>query len=425
MKKRIIALLLVIFSMINMWYVTAAEEKKISLSDDKNVAEAYLGKAVQSKGFSDISFGKVAGESVIKYNDKECWLMDISQGNNKAYIDFSLSSDYKKKEDFDGSVYDIEIEYYDYLEGYFFLYYDGVSDNLKREQEVYLTNAKEWKTAKFTLTDADFNKEIDGKADFRISILGPTRQVDNSVAKSQNSIAIHHVKVTRRTNKNPVLVSADVKAPGNSFAWFSDDKQIDTTLKNVSGKDTDVDVTYRLVSDSGSIPFEKTEKMSFLKGETKNVTVNIGAVKECGIYTFEVDAKYPDGAVVETQKPTKTAILKTDPDGIKNHDVMYAPHFERYSKESIKEGVGVLALSNSYGGRIDMTIGSMINSETGEYNADDGVFIADEMLKYGMKATGLVWHLYRDPSMRSYRRRTGRATAKSVGARNKVCRRNL
>ena len=112
MKKKVVALLLAILSAVNIVNITSIKTEASGvnvLSNNKNIAEAYLGKTLESKGFSSISMGKAEGESYIKYDEKEAWLLDVGQGQNKAYIDFSFDTSFKEKGTFDGSVYDIEI----------------------------------------------------------------------------------------------------------------------------------------------------------------------------------------------------------------------------------------------------------------------------------------------------------------------------
>ena len=71
------------------------------------------------------------------------------------YIDLpaSIVSSYD-----DGSVYDVEIKYFDSNGGYMFVWYDALKWGKQCAYEIYPGKTKTWKTAKFTLDNAAFNR---------------------------------------------------------------------------------------------------------------------------------------------------------------------------------------------------------------------------------------------------------------------------
>ena len=321
----------------------AAAEENVS---EPNTAEVIFNSANPSKnGFKTVEPGKNTTPLLSSRGGEICWLMDKLQGNAKSTINFTLDDKLKPKE-FDGSIYDIEVEYFDSGKGYCFLFYNNTDGYISHENSIYTNATGTWKTQKFTVSDADFSESANGKYDFYLSI--KTRSI--KIPISGESIAIRRVKVTRRPNVNKLYVSTVIDEPGNSFKWFAEDKIIKTTVHNYSGADADAEIKFKAVTDDGFNKGEITENVSLLKGETKDIELNFGNIDYCDIYGLYAEVKMSDGTVTE-QMPTKFAIIKTDPDGIKNDEVYFAAHLDRYTIDTVPEGVDVLAMSNVAGMR--------------------------------------------------------------------------
>lgn len=313
---------------------------------DTNVAEVVLTSATpESEGFQIIEPGTDKSVLVASRGGESCWLMDKMQGANKSTINFTLSKQFKP-EKFDGSIYDVEVDYFDSGKGYCRLVYINTDGDYERSNTIYTENTQVWKTAKFTLTNADFTGKANGKYDFYLSI----KERSTKISISDESIGIRRVRVTRRPNVNKVYVSARVDEPGNTFKWFSENKTIHTTLNNLSGADANVQVTYRAITDSNFVKCEKTESVSIAKDGTTDIDVDFGEIDYCDIYRLEAEVKMSSGESF-TQTPTKFAVIKTDPDGIRNEDVLFASHPDWRDNAVIPEGIEVMALSNVYGMR--------------------------------------------------------------------------
>ena len=321
-------------------------ETKNARTEDSNTAEIIFdSERPTAAGFKVVEPGTDKTPLVASRDGENCWLMDKLQGDAKSTINFSLSDNMKPKS-FDGSVYDIEIDYFDSGKGYCFLYYNNTDGEREWQNQIYTEASGIWKTQKFTLTNADFNEGYNGKYDFTLSI--KARSTSNPI--SSESIAIKRVRVTRRPNENKLYISTKIDESGNTFKWFSKDKIINTAVHNYSGADAEAEITFKAVTESGFIKSEKTEKVSIPKDGTNELKLNFGDVDYCDIYKLIADVKMSDGTSF-SQMPTKFAIIKTDPDGIKNDDVMFAAHPDWRGLDIVPEFIEVMAKSNVSGMR--------------------------------------------------------------------------
>ena len=318
---------------------------------EPNTAEVIFNSTSPLKnGFKTVEPGKDTTPLLTSRGGENCWLMDKLQGDAKATINFTLA-DSLKPNGIDGSIYDIEVEYFDSGKGYCFLFYNNTDGYISHENSIYTSATGTWKTQKFTVSDADFSESANGKYDFYLSI--KTRRV-TALTLSDESIGVRRVTVTRHPNVNKFYITASVDAPGNCFKWFSADKKINATVHNYSGADSNAEIKFKAITDGGFEKGEITENVSLLKGEMKELELNFGNIDYCDIYGLYAEVKMSDGSVAE-QMPTKFAVIKTDPDGIKNDEVYYAAHLDRYPVEDVPEGVEVMAMSNVAGMREDMS----------------------------------------------------------------------
>ncbi len=315
-------------------------------TNDPNTAEIIFdSEKPTATGFKVVEPGTDKTPLVATRDGESCWLMDKLQGNEKSTINFSLSNN-MKAESFDGSEYDIEIDYFDSGKGYCFLYYNNIDGEREWQNQIYTNATGIWKTQKFTLSNADFSETYNGKYDFSLSI----KATSTSSGTSSESIAIKRVKVTRRPNQNKLYVSTKIDESGNTFEWFKEDKIINATVHNYSGADAEAEISFKAVDESGLVKGEKTEKVSISKGGTNELKLNFGDVEYCDIYKLIADVKMSDGTSF-SQMPTKFAIIKTDPDGIKNDDIMFAAHPDWRGSDVIPDFIEVMAKSNVAGMR--------------------------------------------------------------------------
>lgn len=331
---------------------------------DKNTAIATLGKSLVTNGFETVEMGSVSGAVNVSKDGKEAWLLDKSQGTNKANINLVLADSFKHGEN-DGSVYEVEVDYYDSGNGYLRVYYDSYTNTKETAETVYTDKANKWKTLKFSLTDAAFEKRCDNKYDMVVSI--SARSINTSV--SAESIAVSEIRVKRLAGKNPVYVTPTIDETGNTFKWFSSEKTIHNNFENLTDVKKSVIVTYKAISDDYVNVFEKTENMTFEPNEVKDVDVNLGEVERCGIYKYYVEIKSDDESINSVFQPFEFFVVKTDPNGIKN-DVYFAAHLDRYPETQRNMGVEMVKNANAAGTRSEFEW-QYFESQKGTFNAEN------------------------------------------------------
>ena len=121
MIKRLFSMLVVMAVFASAFIIMPAVQA-VESTLDPNTAEVIFNSANPSKnGFKTVEPGKDTTPLLSSRGGEICWLMDKLQNNAKSTINFTLSDTIKPKE-FDGSVYDIEVEYFDSGKGYCFLF---------------------------------------------------------------------------------------------------------------------------------------------------------------------------------------------------------------------------------------------------------------------------------------------------------------
>lgn len=374
--KRIIAVFSVLVMLVGLIPQFAFAEKK----SDVLYAEAILGEALKSEGFSYVAPGSNIAPQVTEKDGVKAWLMDRNQGTEKNSINFILSPEFKHTEK-DGSVYEIEIEYYDTGTGFFDVYYDSYTEDKVNAITVGCKKESRWKKVNIVLSDAEFGEKCNGSYDFFLTITKPK----GTTPLSSESIAIKSVKVTRYVAKNPIYVTPQIDETGNTYRWYSENKIIHNTYENLTDQKQVVNVTHSLISDDYVKPFSKMERIELEPREKKDIDLNFGEVKECNLYWYNIDIKSDDGSINSTFRPLELAIVKTDPDGIKN-DIYWAAHLDRYGDKAMIEGVEMIENSNAKGYRSGFEWGWMVNWGS-NYIAYD---INDELKKRNLEYSPIV-----------------------------------
>lgn len=297
-------------------------------AEDLETAVAVLGKNTQISGFKIVESGTKTTPTVVVRDNSECWLMDNQAGEQAAYINFALANGFKHKKQ-DGSVYEISVEYYDTGLGYFNLQYDSLGMDKQLADMIYLNDDKMWKTATFIIDDAEFAEKLDSKFDFCLSIKGKSSTTSGKTSSS--SVGIRKVTVLRKPGMNPVWVSSQSDKEGNAFEWFSDKKIIHNSFRNLTDEQKDVVVTHKLISEMGYEAYEKSEEMTFLPGEVKEIDFDFSEFKRCDVYNYHVEIKDKEGKVNSDIYTMTLAVVKTDPNGITDDRIQYSAHFSHTS----------------------------------------------------------------------------------------------
>ncbi len=317
----------------------------------------------------NISSASMGGNEAPMSSERDgmmCWVMDEAED---AYIDIVFDSEFA---DTTGTAtYDIEVDYYDESKRYFTYWYES-EDGKKYGDEIYLENEGLWKTAKFTLDDAAFYNQSEGDYDFRLALQAP---VTMSSVEFEPTVAIKRLKVTRNDNKNPIYVDSTIDESGAAFEWYSNEKIIHDHFENRTDKDLTVQVRRVAVGEeTQEVLFDETEKLSFGAYEEKTVDFDFSEYDKCEQYEYKIFISSEAENISSEFTPIRFAVIKTDPDGIKNENV-YMNTFVT-QRDNYTDLIEVADKSNIGGVRMPV-FWWMIEPST----VEKGVYIFDGQLK--------------------------------------------
>ena len=344
--------------------VYAAPETNVSDSaakqaDSAEVADVIFGANVSKTNVASVHMGISDNPNVGERDGVEAWGMYPAQWKNSAYLYVDLDDNYIKNVS-DGSVFDVEITYYSEGNGFFQFFYDAQRNPKRHHPTVTFTgDEKHWKTAKYTLEDAYFGNRYDDKYDFALTI-----RARNEQDASASDVFIREIKVTRRTAANPITFYSSIKESGSAFRWYDAEKLVTNNFENTTDKAIDAEVVYTAVTTGGYKVWQKSETVHFEPHEKKAVDVNIDT-EYCNKYNYYVDVKSEKDNIDSHFQGYDFAILKTDPNGVKNYELYYATHMERgtwWSNycEDLDKGVDVLDKSNIGGVRSTFSENDML-----------------------------------------------------------------
>ena len=347
-----------------------AAKKRREAKNGENYAEVYLGGNVSLGGFKSAESGLDTTPTVSEINGESCWVFAKNKDTQGCYMNFILG-DYMKADEFDGSEYTIRVDYFDCEDGFFRICYRDTNGDFKTaDRIIYTTGENVWKTAEVRINDAIFDEKCfdkdygnptgKGKCDFLIQTR--VRSADDN--SSPSSIAIKKVSVTRDKKAREVYVSAKSDEPGGAYKWYETSKVMPVTVENFSNESRSVVLKHRIKDSNENIVFSKTDAFELAVGEKTALNVDFGEIDRCDIYTYSIET-ITDGEYAYTTE-TKFAVLKTDPDGIRNSELYFAGHAERYTDTSAEEFFDVLALSNSGGYRGEFQWQGIVD-ESGEF----------------------------------------------------------
>lgn len=340
--KRCISLCIISALLASLWIyspIVSADEE--TAGNDINVA--YITPKI-NKDFAAVTAGNNELPEIITKDGSEAW--NLNNQNSKYYNLYFDISDSFLKEIKDGTEIEIEIEYYSSNDGYFQFSYDSVTKPERAYKTIDIGKDDMWKTAVIRLDDAYFGNRIVGAYDIKIDIITPYYGY-NKV--SLGSVPIRKIKLTKYPSKNPITHYGRINESGNIFPYYQKDKIIYNEFTNTTGTKLDADVKYHAVSFDGIEVWSKDEKIELEPYEKKTYEVNVNS-EYCQLYTLYVDVVNKDANINSHFKRFDFAIVKTDPNGIKNKGYYLNPHFEYYY-DDLEDAVDVLAKSNTYGVR--------------------------------------------------------------------------
>ena len=376
MKGRIIPALAVICCIIaSIIYAPAVSAAKY------DTAHATLGKKVETVGLSYIAIGNSDKTNAVMRNGVDCWLLDNGKSDSKLNINFDSGF---KDSKFTGSEYELSIRYYDHGKGYLKVYYDSLSYGVTTADTIYMDNTMQWKTAVIRLQDAVFEENVDGKYDLQLSIYARSTRTKTS----SSSVAIKSIDVKKFEKKNAVYPVSSSDETGYAYEWYKDSKIVHNTFTNYLSDDVAANVTYRLIGYDYYKVFEKSETVQLKKGESKEVDIDFGEVKRCGIYRYEIDIESESPDIHSNMYMFDIAVLKTDPNGEANEDVYLNTHFGWYADaEKTDMGVSVLKKGNFAGLREGLYWAALYRTGVLSWADYTNRAIIDALQKYNLKIT--------------------------------------
>ncbi len=366
MNKRVVLFinLLMTFSLLLGSVSPAAAVVKEDIADKENIAYAVLGKDVEKKNIDKVSMGWSPKVTVTTQEEREAWQLTSNLDSSASmYVNLSDSMGNSK---IDGSVYEVEIDYYDRDMGYFIVWYDSVDYGAQIAEEVYIDNSCTWKTASFTLDNAGFSNSIDGVGDLKIS----SRERGTMLPASSCNVYIGAIRIKRIPGANPLYVESYNDQPGNTYRWYDESKIVHNRITNVSGQDLEATVTFRIVDEDSCEQWQKSENIVIAAGEEKNLDSDI-QTDRCGLYTYyiDVDTEVNGSKVHSTFKEDTIAIVKTDPDGIRSRFGWVSHFLDRYPDKRIDECLDLINMANMPGTRVALMWDTVENKSKGSFDA--------------------------------------------------------
>ncbi len=289
-----------------------------STPDTKNIAYAeFSGKTpVQSNLTAVMASGDV---KTATYEGRTGWILgnkDAGEAASTINVDLSNYFAYKVS---DGSVFEIDVDYYDAGGAVFSVVYSaqdrpnrwaGMQKTSFGAKAARNSTIKAWRTKTFRIQDAKFANDL-SDVDFKISsnILNENHDLDKVTTdygtkystyylnryprvSSPDEIVIGAVRVRKLEEKNPLSGKITTSAYGNVF-YDNEAATYDVALTNNTDKSYELNARYYAVdTESGLIVDEKKDTLIIGASESKTVTAVLddlpyGVFKLYAEYTAE------------------------------------------------------------------------------------------------------------------------------------------
>lgn len=356
MKNRLISFvsaLCILASCIVCQPVSFAESNKTSAAggttEDVTVAKVVFGDNAEQFGFSSVATGDGVMNYVTKNGVKGLTLNNVDKNQN-SYLYFNFSDSFAKEVS-DGSVFDFEIEYYSESNAYVEFIYDSVITESTRGKWIDMGNDLAWKTYTVTIDDAFFGERLAKNSDFYITSLCAARDIqNNNYSPSSVKPIIKSVTVTKHTAAKPITVVSETYESGNTFEWYKESKPIANKITNTFDEAVDVNITYKATDHNQNTRWQKMESLKIAAKETIENEVNI-ETDYCSLYDYIVEIEIPAKSVSYSYDMFDFAIVKTDPNGIKDDKVFYQVSYSRYPEKESSDMIDMIRKSNAAGVR--------------------------------------------------------------------------
>lgn len=310
--KKIISIVITFVMLFSTVYTFAAET-----GESANEAYANFTSASAAKFNMNAVLSGNSAPRVVEREGRYGWALGADEATASICVDLDNSFAHNVS---DGSIFEIEVDYYDADLGVFSLVYSA-QDRPNRwagmqmtegfgAKSVRNTTVKAWRTKTFYLYDAKFNGDLDGY-DFKVSsnILDSNHDITPNTdtgfgtkyssfypnrygrVSTVDDIVIGAVRVKKLDEKNPFALKVTTEKHGNIF--FDDEEmKLNAELVNRFDKAYELDATYSYIDEYSNEKVVYSEKVSIAPQETKNVPVVLkdipyGCLKLRSTYTAE------------------------------------------------------------------------------------------------------------------------------------------
>ncbi|MBP3361163.1 MAG: hypothetical protein J6N52_09945 [Clostridia bacterium] len=281
----------------------------MSAENDDNTAyidftEGKSSKIIARMGSGDTVLAERDGRKGLQLTDANG---DLASSSIYIELDDSFAGDSG-----DGNIFEVEVDYYDEGNSLFnFLYNSWDRDSYFAGTVIAEsigafgknTSIKQWKTAVFRVQDGKFenNKSapdmiVSASATNKNTIQETTINEfgQNYTAyylntygrtSTQDPIVIGGIRIRKTENKNPFSVKASYDFP--AYTIFDDDPaKINYTLTNTKNLAYELNAGYKILDSDGNVVTEKNDTIKVEPLETKEFSVDLGAIKKYGELTF-------------------------------------------------------------------------------------------------------------------------------------------
>ncbi len=384
-KCRFLAVITVICVIASSFAVTSYATDDSEYGD--NVAYAELGASgAKTKNINSISqsLGSASTYKSVAAAGREGW--QITSASPYIYVDVDDRFAYQVN---DGTTFDLEIDYYNALTGFFLVEYDGLKTEQKNAHYEFLNRQDKWQTVKIPLDDAYFGGRCAG-ADIRIranAIGGRHKQLKTSTAP----VTIGAIRLVKHEKQNPLRLEVNIDESGNAFEWYKKDKKIVNTFTNLRDTDITAEVTCYGTSREQIKCFETVNTITVKGGETVELPINVDSDR-CDVYDYYVKVESEKDNVHSLYQPTQFSILKTDENGYKNQDVYICTHPDwEHTEEELSQMIDVIGKSNVGGIRWSL-LSSAVESRSGEDVVDSSYlgYTIKELREHNLKGFPII-----------------------------------
>lgn len=272
----------------------------------------YTFSAAGEKQYLTAAMDDGSTPKIVTRDGREGW--EISNANDtteSATINIGVDSSFAYDID-DGSVFEIEIDYYDAGKAVFSLVYSA-RDRSDRFAGSVMTDGvgskevandiQQWKTATFRIQDARFNDSLD-TADFKLSanILNSNHGISSSTPNGYGSyyssyypdtygrvstvdpIVLGEVRVKKLESKNPFDVKVTMDTTSNTL-FDEESAKFNYDFSNGTAEPYSLDARYIVTDQDGREVLTKSDTLEIAANEKKEFSVDLGQVPY-GLFTL-------------------------------------------------------------------------------------------------------------------------------------------